>query len=304
LNLFNASPGAVITDNQGVGTILDDEVKFKVVDDATSDKTYQYSSIGTPAGSSALAAGNTGPRGAASNAAGDRFWVVDANRNVYVYNPSGALLGSWSVSGFNASAQFEGIAVSGADIWIVDAKSDKVYRYTNAASRLSASQSAASSFSLNSGNKDASDLVTDGSSIWVLNNSSTDKVFKYSLSGSLLGSWTISSAGGSPTGITLDPSAPSHLWIVDNNTDRIYQFDNATSRTSGSQSPSTSFALASGNTNPQGLADPPDPTLAPCASAGKQSGATVDSSSSASYDSALLAIVGELDGWLGGKKRK
>jgi hypothetical protein len=29
------------------------------------------------------------------------------------------------------------------------------------------------------------------------------------------------------------------------------------SRTSGSQSPSTSFALAAGNTNPQGIADPP-----------------------------------------------
>lgn len=35
------------------------------------------------------------------------------------------------------------------------------------------------------------------------------------------------------------------------------QFDNARSRTSGSQSPSSSFALAAGNTNPQGIADPP-----------------------------------------------
>jgi hypothetical protein len=62
------------------------------------------------------------------------------------------------------------------------------------------------------------------------------------------------------------PSA-SNLWIVDSGADRIYQFDNAASRTSGSQSPSTSFALAAGNTNPQGIADPPSSALLPSASA-------------------------------------
>jgi subtilisin-like proprotein convertase family protein len=259
LNLFNASPGAVITDNQGVGTILDDEVKFKVVDDATSDKTYQYSSIGTPAGSSALAAGNTGPRGAASNAAGDRFWVVDANRNVYVYNAAGGLLGSWAAGGLAANSTPEGIATNGVDVWIVDSKSDKVFRYTGAASRLSGSQTAASSFALNGSNKDPKGIVTDGTSLWVVNASTTDKVFQYTLGGALVGSWTIDAANASPTGITLDPNNVGHLWIVDNGTDRVYQYDNAVSRTSGSQSASTSFALAAGNTNPQDIADPPAP---------------------------------------------
>ena len=65
--------------------------------------------------------------------------------------------------------------------------------------------------------------------------------------------------GGSPTGITLDPAAPSHLWVVDNATDRVYQFDAAVGRTSGSQAASGSFALAPGNTNPQDIADPPVP---------------------------------------------
>jgi hypothetical protein len=46
---------------------------------------------------------------------------------------------------------------------------------------------------------------------------------------------------------------------VDSGTDKVYQYDNATSRTSGSQSASTTFALAAGNTNPQGIADPPAP---------------------------------------------
>ncbi len=126
--------------------------KFYVVDDATANRTFEYGASGSAVENYALNAGNTSPRGAASNVAGDKTWVVDANRNVYVYNPSGTLLGSWSVGGFNNSAQFEGIAISGTDVWIVDAKSDKVYRYTGAASRLSGSQNAASSFALNSGN--------------------------------------------------------------------------------------------------------------------------------------------------------
>ena len=64
---------------------------------------------------------------------------------------------------------------------------------------------AASSFSLNSSNSHPKDIVTDGTSIWVVNDSSTDKVFKYTVGGTLLGSWTINGAGGSPTGITIDP---------------------------------------------------------------------------------------------------
>jgi hypothetical protein len=44
---------------------------------------------------------------------------------------------------------------------------------------------------------------------------------------------------------------------VDSATDRVYQYTSAASRTSGSQSAATSFPLAPGNTNPQGIADPP-----------------------------------------------
>jgi len=259
---FNLSNpvGGVIVDGQGVGMIVENDpqpTRFYVVDDASANKTFEYGDSGSGIDNYDLSGGNSAPRGAAATSAGDKVWVVDANRTVYVYDASGGLLGSWSVSGFNTSAQFTGIAVSGNSVWIVDAKSDKVYRFDNAASLLSGSKSANGSFALNSGNKDASDLVTDGTSIWVVNNATQDKVFKYTLNGTLLGSWTISGGGGSPTGITLDPAAPSHLWIVDSVTDRVYQYDGAVSRTGGSQSSSTSFALAADNTNPQGIADPP-----------------------------------------------
>ena len=152
---------------------------------------------------------------------------MDSNKKVYVYNTSGGLLGSWTAGSLASNATVEGIATNGTDIWIVDARQDKVFKYTGAASRLSGSQNAASSFNLNSSNTSPKDIVTDGTNLWVVNDSSTDKVFKYTVSGSLVGSWTISGAGSSPTGITLDPSNVANLWIVDSGTKRVYQFDNA-----------------------------------------------------------------------------
>ena len=132
--------------------------------------------------------------------------------------------------------------------------------------------------------------ITDGTSLYVVNDTLLiDKVFKYTLAGSLVGSWTITGSGGAPTGITLDSAAPSHLWIVDNNTDRVEQYDNAASRISGSQAASTSFALAAGNTNPQGIADPPP-----------LSSGTVEA---AAHNAALMSLMEELD-WLTPSQRK
>ena len=74
-----------------------------------------------------------------------------------------------------------------------------------------------------------------------------------------MGSWTIDSANKTPTGITLDPANVGDIWIVDSGTDRVYQYTAAASRTTGSQAAATSFALAAGNTNPQGLVVPGRP---------------------------------------------
>ncbi|HEY2414993.1 MAG TPA: Calx-beta domain-containing protein [Pirellulaceae bacterium] len=258
--LANPSGGSILVGNAVANIINDDAppTKFYVADDGSTNKTFEYAANGVAIENYAINSGNSTPRGAASTIAGDKVWVVDANKNVYVYSKSGGLLGSWSAGSLPSNADVQGVTTNGTDIWIVDAKGDKVYRYTGAASRLSGSQNAASSFTLNSSNGDPTDLVTDGTSIWIVNNARlTDKVFKYNLSGSLLGSWTIVSGGGSPTGITIDPSHVSDIWIVDSSTDKVYDFSAAASRISGSQSPASNFALASGNTNPQGIADPP-----------------------------------------------
>ncbi len=116
---------------------------------------------------------------------------------------------------------------------------------------------ATSSFALNSGNLNSTDIVTDGAHLWVVNDTATtDKVFRYTTAGVLEGSWTISTTNPSPSGITLDPTNVNHLWIVDPSSDRVYQYDAGTARLSGAQEPSISFALAVTNTNPQGIADP------------------------------------------------
>src|SRR5262249_39797492 len=77
------------------------------------------------------------------------------------------------------------------------------------------------------------------------------------VSGTSKGSWSIDAANTSPTGITINPSNVSDIWIVDSGTKKIYQYTAAASRTSGNQNAAASFALAANNTNPQGIADPP-----------------------------------------------
>ena len=164
VNLSNVI-GATIADNQGVGTIIDDEVpptKFYVVNDASQNRTFEYDAAGDLVESYNLNSGNATPRGVATTIAGDKTWVVDANRKVYVYNTSGGLLGSWTAGTLANNATPEGIATNGTDVWIVDGHSDKVFRYAGAASLASGQPDAASSFNLASGNTNPKDIVTDG----------------------------------------------------------------------------------------------------------------------------------------------
>jgi subtilisin family serine protease len=270
LNLSVASGNVVLADEQAQGTILDDDTKFYVVNEGTPDRTYEYGLSGNAVENYSLNGANTAPRGAASTAAGTKVWVLDANKTVYVYNTSGGLLGSWTAGGMAGNAQVEGLATNGTDIWLLDNGGDKVYKYAGAASRLSGSQSAASSFTLSNGkngNANGKGIVTDGTSLWVVDDGAfSDKVFKYTLAGSSLGNWTIDAANAHPTGLTINPASVSDIWIVDNVTLKVYQYVAAASRTSGSQSAAATFALATGNTNPQDIADPPAPDMAISAS--------------------------------------
>src|SRR5690606_38467813 len=127
-----------------------------------TNRTYEYGPTGTAVENYTLNSGNSAPRGAASTVAGDKTWVVDANRKVYVYDTGGVLLGSWTAGTLPSNATVEGVATDGTDVWIVDARGDRVYRYAGAASRTSGSQNAACNFALNIANRGPKDIVTDG----------------------------------------------------------------------------------------------------------------------------------------------
>jgi hypothetical protein len=275
-----------------------------VVNDATptiggTNTAYKYQPSGTALAPYGLSLNDLTPMGIAANAAGTMEWVVDANLNVYVYSPGGALLGSWAAGGMPSGAQVTGIATNGTDIWLLDPPLAKVYKYTGAASRLSGSQSAASSFSLvggKSGNTNPQDLVTDGTSFWVVDGSAL-KVFEYTLSGSSLGSWKLDPADTHPTGITINPSNVSDIWIVDSGTLKVYDYTAAASRTSGSQAAAATFALAAGDTNPQGIADPPPadmlltPAAAPVNAAPSVEPLTLPAAPSLTGQDALFALL-------------
>lgn len=233
--------------------------KFFVAD-VDRAATFQYAGDGAAITNGALNKSDSKPRGIASNSSGTIQWVIDSSGTVFVYDNAANLLGQWTPQNVGKP---EGITLWGNDLWLVDPNQDKVFKFTGGANLRSGRVNATSSFALNSANLNATDLVTDGSHLWVVNDTTTtDKVFRYSTSGTLEGSWTISSSNPSPTGITLDPSNVNHLWIVDSATDRVYQYDGATARLAGSQEPSLSFALAATNTNPQGIADPQPAVIA------------------------------------------
>jgi sugar lactone lactonase YvrE len=223
--VYNASNGYGNFVERFVSSTNPDPTKFYVVDDGDAvNKTYEYGSgAGAPSESYPLVNNNAAPRGSA--VWGFTNLVVDVNKNVYVYSPHGELLGSWLAGGLDARAQLEGVAVHSGVVWLVDTQQDKVYRYTNAAARLSGTQNASSYFNLNTANTNPKDIVTDGTYLWVVDDSQTDKVFKYELDGALVGSWTISTPDASnPTGITLDRGNPDHLWIVDAASDRVPEY--------------------------------------------------------------------------------
>jgi hypothetical protein len=231
-------------------------VKFLVVDDDLTDKsekTFRYDASGTPANTSTLQAENSKPRGIASNAAGTRNWIIDANDKVYVYDGAGVLLGSWIAFGLDKP---EDITTNGTDVWIVDEGTNKVVRYAGAASRTSGSQQPTDSFKLHASNSTATGIVTDGNHFWVVNYGNPDKVFKYTMNGSLTGSWTIDARNSHPTGITIDPTNVKHIWIVDLGDRKVYEYRDAVGRTGGSQNAASSFDLKNDNTDPQGIADP------------------------------------------------
>lgn len=241
--------------------------KFYVVDEFF-DRTYEYESDGTPVEDNSLRSDNFNPRGVATTVAGDRVWVIDANRRVYVYDNSGGLLGSWLALGLPNRALVQGITTDGTDIWLVENRRDRVYQYSGAASRLSGEVSRTRRWDLQGGNSRPRGIVygeTFGQpTLYVVDDGSgNDLVFVYPLFGNNPGegsAWALDTENSRPRGIALDPSnASMDIWVVDTSLNRVYRYANA--RTSVQPEMVEFFNLASSNRAPAGISDPPPSSL-------------------------------------------
>jgi RHS repeat-associated protein len=237
-------------------TQVEGPIKFLVADNSV-DRLFQYNPTGYWVGQPQFDVANTNARGVASNAAGDRRWVIDDNDRVYVYDGNNALLGSWPVSGLS---QPEDIATDGTNLWILDAGLDRILYFAGAAALTTSASAVAatSSFALHANNTEPRGLATNGLRLWVTDVTG-DRAYAYATSGTHEGNWQLDSNNVQATGITNDPTgASSDLWTVDKTTRKVYRYAGATTllASSGPVAASSSFSLGLSNTSPEGIADP------------------------------------------------
>jgi hypothetical protein len=274
--------------------VIDIEQRFVVVD--ASRRVYVYGSDGTPLETQLLNQENEGLTGIAVSSDGSKTWIVDRKGEVFVYDQSGKLLGSWKARGIDKP---EGITTDGVNLWIVDNERDRVYSFAGAAARLAGSLRPTSSFRLTPSNRNPTDLVTDGTSLWVTNSSAReDRVFRYTLDGTLAGIWSLDPRNSQPTGITIDPSNLLNLWIVDAQADQVFEYVGGAQFTSGNHVADKNLALQKSNGQSQGLAFTVSTSPAPAGllapAAGAASAKQDKTSGAAPGTEALAAMLGYL----------
>ena len=233
----------------------DAAVKFFVVDPA-ADRTFRYGVEGLSAGTFDAPTGDV--RGAASNRAGDTVWAIDrATKQVSVTSATGTTLGNWTATDAVAP---EGVSVWDGDLWLVDRGPNRVRYYTGGAVKRIGDANETAGFSLDPENTSPSDLVTDGSRIWVTDDQRAE-VFVYTTDGTLDGRWALDTDNADPSGITLDPSGGADLWVVDRVAKTVFQYAQGRNQRAGSLGANGTFRLNPANVAPEGIADPP-PQLA------------------------------------------
>ena len=252
--------------------------KFFVLDSGGAGAVYGYDSQGTPLPLDTSASVPAGPKSITSDAAGNRYWLIDAAGDVSVYDRKGNKLGTWQALGLANPTL--GIAQTGHDLWVLDAGTGNglgsLNRYSAGSTMLTGNETRTNGFTLAAGDTDPVGVATDGATLWVVdahptnanNAAHTPTVFVYSCtSQTLLGSWTLGS-DAQPTGITNNPAVPpsttvgSDLWVVDAGGKSVYDYATATILRSGSAKASGSFSLATADGSPVGIADPPVPGAA------------------------------------------
>ncbi len=128
-------------------------------------------------------------------------------------------------------------------------------RYVGASSRRSGSASPTSSFALNTANAQPTDIVTDGTWLWVVD-AGNDRVYQYDLQGTLASNWALDAANADPSGIAIQPNQPDGIYVLDSVDRAVYIYARRSWNNSQAQPSSSRFTLAAGNVMPVGIADP------------------------------------------------
>ncbi len=233
------------------------------IPDQSEHETFMYGASGQFAGRFDHYSTKQRSRGAASNADGSKLWIVSAERDINVYTGTGVYLGSWNSKAGN---QPEDIATNGTDIWIVDDARDQVFFFAGGAAWTSGSQSNTSAFNLRrvNGNPEEtngnpSGMVFRDGKLWITDrrDGNTSRVFVYQVDGTYLGRWNLDPANNDPSGITLNPTTGSDMWVVDRFDSKVYVYPGATTWLSGNRTASGSWSLHPSNQFAEGIADPP-----------------------------------------------
>src|SRR4029079_6596688 len=138
--------------------------KFLTVDDVSTtggDAVYQYDASGLDAVPQPLYSYNSATRGMTRNADASKYWTINADRMVYVYDANFQPIDFWAANGLPNANQVEGISTAGTDVRILDAKSDKVFKFTNGVLDTNGDKTASGSFKLANANNNPKDLVTN-----------------------------------------------------------------------------------------------------------------------------------------------
>ena len=104
-----------------------------VVDGASPDRIFRYSTSGVSLGTYALDTNNTNPAGITYISTIDEVWVVDQQDDLfYRYSTSGVSLGTYALDTNNGDPTGITYISTINEVWVVDSTDDAVYTYSTA----------------------------------------------------------------------------------------------------------------------------------------------------------------------------
>ena len=229
--------GSPATSNSITMSVVADPVRF-LVTDITGNKGYYYDAafgyLSTTNLSSSVLNGMTNAEDVYVTAS--HAYVLDGmNKRVYRTNaPGTAAVQSRLLrtnTGKALGANVKGMAIKGDSLYVLDASTRSLYRYSLAAAYSGTTNlNALQKISLNSGNSAGEAVCYDGTYLYVLNNGSTKNFYRYSFAGSYnaLSRPLRTNTGGTLSTVTGAVIDGTNMRVVDRGLDRSMTYPMST----------------------------------------------------------------------------